>query len=112
MAKIKALKFLFDPPQAQDVVALRVYFKPNDGAPIDANTQNVDIDAQNFIDNPDGRKYIEISSITPLQGQDGDFLFGFTFIDDVGNESDRWEGVQQVDFIAPAAPTNCEFLLS
>lgn len=109
MAKIKPLKLAFDNPPDADVTHMRVYYAPVADGGLNPNVFD-DFAVEDWGDLPDGRKFIDLATISGMAGKDDNYLFGLAAIDDIGNEGDIWQGQHPVDFIAPSAPTNVEFL--
>lgn len=96
----------FTPSLSQDVVAYRIYVQQTPD-PISVNSANRQVDGP-FTPGSDGKIQIDLQPLFP--NLDGEYTVGISAVDDAGNESGLLEGVTVVDFIAPDAPTDLEFV--
>jgi len=87
---------------AQEVVAVRVYHKPDDGEPLTYNDPYTEMALPGAGDTCD----IMIPGDVPaLQGADGTWRIGSTVLDEFGNEDDIVEYVGPFDFCPPPQHT-------
>jgi len=97
----------FRPSSSLDVVGYKLYWEP-------AGTPISDVSPQVSVGNPpvgmDGKIAVDISQFPQMAAMDGDYVIGVSAVDDFGNESGILQGSTTVDFVAPAAPTDLEFL--
>lgn len=97
MARIKPKTISWNPSESQDVVAYRVYAKPDDGALFGYDAQHIET-AEVIIYAPDD--FPEGTFET-----EGDYLIGVSAVDDAGNESDITEVAHPFDLNPPKPVT-------
>jgi hypothetical protein len=97
MAKIKSKTISWNPSVSDDVVEYKVYYKLDDGAPIEYSTDFISTTVPEVTapgDFPEGTFDTE-----------GDYRIGVGVVDDVGNESDIVEVVHPFDVNPPEPVT-------
>lgn len=112
MAQVAKGKVSFTPSASPDVTAYRLYWSSSE-IPVDYAAQNHDFPADQIPDDPDnpGKKVLDLKQIDAVQTLDGTYNLGLTAIDDAGNESGMsvLNGIG-LDFVAPAPPTDLQFI--
>jgi hypothetical protein len=94
------------------VTGYRLYWSPAE-TPVDYTSPNHDFVAADLPDDPNspGKKILDLTGVDAMQTLDGTYNLGLTAIDDAGNESGMsvLSGIG-LDFVAPAPPTDLEFI--
>lgn len=94
----------FTPSGSADVVGYNIYIQPVPD-PIHPESQYVRVQPPYVMDN----SKIKVDLLPLFPDMDGEYTVGITAVDDMGNESSVLQGVTNVDFVVPDAPTDLEF---